>query len=440
MHTGSPTSAEKKSLRVHEYARIALQAVLFAFCLLLPFGKAFEVIGGIAGLVLVLVYYLAGGYAESNLKRLPYKGLFAFFFLFPIYGTLASQWVAHSFQYVKPAVTHAFPLFFMALEGIRTKKDMQHLGLAFFGGFFLDGCNGIWQYVTGFDLLMGYPIDDGRLTGASGKYRVGNHMALALLASLATWWAWRRVRLPGVSSEGLQKYLHLILFFLLLAPGIFLLIFAQARSAFVGLCAAFGMFLLVVLRPGWKWFLTLGAGFVVLLLWGPKRLSLEQAMADGRWELWNAAWRIFLEHPLTGSGPSTFKPAYKELSIVFMKNSQSIPHPHSIYMQTLVDGGLLGVAIIGGLLIGVGVVWCGKKIFDGYNEAAAAPASELASLLQSWHLTTIFWLGFICYLGIGIFGHNFYQSWLLSLGMTFFGAALAGIVRVTQENPVLQDG
>lgn len=390
-----------------------LKVVFFAYCLLSPFGKAFQVGGGVLGLLLLIVYY-AGGYAKSNLAQLPFKWVLGLFAVYPFVMTIFSQWPGHSFGYTQHILHESLPLLFVGLECIRSKKDMRVMGICLLGCAFLQGLDGIWQFSTGFDLVKGTPITyDGRLTGSMGTYRVGNFLAIIMVPALLAFWTF-----PAKLPEKIRG----ALLGLVMVPPLFLLVMSQTRSGMLGLAAGLYCYVAIAFRVSTKVLVTpviLGA---LLVLFGPDRISLSRFMRDGRWELWDAALQIFREYPLFGAGPSTFRPAFKELGVEFVTNTSGVPHPHGIFLQFLSDGGIVGFMLLAGVLVGIGFVWCGLQVWKGVRHSAALADVEY------WRMAGLLWAGFTAYLGTGLFGHNFYRTWWLALGVMMLGCTLGAIV------------
>ncbi len=70
-----------------------------------------------------------------------------------------------------------------------------------------------------------------------------------------------------------------------------------------------------------------------------------------RFEFWKAAWRIFQDHWIFGSGPWTFNLLYPQ----YLAESEAV-HPHAItahnlFIQTASDSGIIGLALLISLII-----------------------------------------------------------------------------------------
>ena len=46
-----------------------------------------------------------------------------------------------------------------------------------------------------------------------------------------------------------------------------------------------------------------------------------------------------------------------------------------------------------------------------------------------WQLTGLFFMGYVGWILNGVFGHDFYRNWWLSLAMIFLGTAIGAIIQ-----------
>lgn len=218
----------------------------------------------------------------------------------------------------------------------------------------------------------------------------------------------------------------------LLIPAVILLVGSQTRSGMLGVAAGGYLLCIFRFRTRKKVILGIPIAFLLLTLIGPERISLVRALNDARGEIWAFAWQIFTEYPLFGAGASTFKPAFLDLGLELVRNND-IPHPHNIYLQFLADGGIVGFIIGGTFLLGTWG-WCGLAIFRG-------TVSLSAHLRRHWWSAAYLWGGYSCYLATGLFGHNFYRTWWLAMGMALLGASVAAclaIKRMERDEEVAQ--
>lgn len=192
--------------------------------------------------------------------------------------------------------------------------------------------------------------DNGRLTGAGGKFRDSNDFALALTMALPLLVFLRR----GESKTWLKLLLTIPIPFVLTA-----IVLTYSRGGFlalsaVGLCWVFfsrGRVVRLALAPI--------AALLFLAVAPPKYVeritTIDSYHHDGaardRLSSWNVATKIAAERPLTGVGPGNFIPVYRRYA-----TDLRTPHvAHNAFLQLLAESGavtlfffiaILAVAII----------------------------------------------------------------------------------------------
>jgi O-antigen ligase len=74
----------------------------------------------------------------------------------------------------------------------------------------------------------------------------------------------------------------------------------------------------------------------------------------GRLLLYEAGWRIFREHPVTGLGLGSFRMAFPDVAAATLGHPvKTTDHPPSLYLGTLAESGLAGGALLFLLLVGL---------------------------------------------------------------------------------------
>lgn len=127
---------------------------------------------------------------------------------------------------------------------------------------------------------------------------------------------------------------------------------------------------------------------------GDTSSRLSSASGNGRWQYWSAAVHANATAPLIGIGPGTFVLWWNQHRDI----SGFVRDAHSLFVETLGELGIIGLALIAGfvgfLLIG-GVRKCLTAIDDGRRlELAAATASMVAFTVAAgldwlWELAVI---------------------------------------------------
>lgn len=369
------------------------------FVLFLGFGKIFITLGAVLICLGLLLQLILLGPKTFLLSKTPWLALFLF---------LTFAWFgARSFWGVDPeaglsgfktSIYKGLSLFLAGMELARRPRYFKVLFWAFLLGALVHGLNGVWQYVTGFDFVKGCPAMSGRLTSAFSTYRVGNLMAMYLAVLLALPWF-----LP-LSWSRLQRVL---VFSLLLAAPVFLLVFAQARSGY--LCFASATVAMLLLHRGVKvkYLLAIGVVAVLLICFGPQRISMEVALHDVRLStVWPGAILLFEQHPFIGVGINGYTAGLAEFGIKALVN-----HPHNIYLQLLGETGLIGFFLY--LSVAFGIVLQGWQVLRK-QAAAGLKTKEFAFAASCWAAC----IGYLC---MGVSAHDLLRDWWFALAMLFLG-------------------
>ncbi|SHJ04467.1 O-antigen ligase family protein [Halodesulfovibrio aestuarii] len=396
----------------HNISQEQIHSVLVAFfclyMLLFAFGRIIINIGQLGSLVLLCAYY-AKGFNNSNLKKFGGKKFFAIFFAYLVLNVILSQFPEKSFRAISVNWWKSFVVPFIAMELVKSEKDLRKLILAFAGAAFLQGVDGVWQYFSGMDLIHQTLFNGKRLTGSMKTPRVGNYMAIILPAAFGI--------LYFVKQQGYRW--GKVVCSLLLAPAIFLWIFSLTRSGYAGAGIALFTLWAFVWPPFRIYRLALPASAVgALLLFGPSRISFERLMQDPRWEIWSYALKIFEHFPIFGAGLKTYAPARDFLGLKQHIAHAGIPHPHNMYLQFLSDGGVVGFTVSVLFLFGL-LYFAFKTIRPHIINEIQTKSSD-----YFWRYTALFWASYLAYLGTGISAHDFFRPWWLTMGMAMLGITL----------------
>lgn len=367
--------------------------------------------------LLFLVPYYRHAWRHSVLGRLKVWWLFLCAALMIGIGILCSPDLLASLLHAGTGINKGFILPFIAMECVRDERDLRRLVWACALACFWEGLDGVWQAATGRDFIMGYAPNAGRLTGSLGDYTVGNYIALALIPAFGVWFLLRRGLGAGPSA---------LLFLALFWPAFFLCIGAASRSGILAIAAAIGLWQL--LRGGWPRFWRAMVWpvlvFAVFYLCQAPRLGVERIAGDGRWSLWELAWRVFLEHPWLGAGSGRYNAAFRELGLAPARDAITISHPHNLYLDLLYAHGIIGFSL--GMIFLFGFLWWGwRGIRPQLARECRLPGFSGGVY---WRLTAWFWLGYAGWLVNGVFGHDFYRIWWLALAMSHLGIMIGAVV------------
>lgn len=404
-----------------EQVRTTLFWLFWASIVLYPVGPRIrEFIPSLCLLVLLRYYYL--DWSNSTLRRLPVKWLWLPLALGILSGVAFSQNIVDSSLHVLRHLNKGYIYPFIAMECVRSTRDLQKLIWAFVLVSFWQGLNGMWQAYSGFDFIDHTAIMYGRLTGSMSTYRVGNYIALTLMPALALWPLLRQ-KYSALCSTGLCVLLWL--------PPLYLLLFSYTRSGYLALLGGIGLIWFMYAQKK-RWMLTLAplSALIPMMLLLPKRLGTDAVANDGRWDLWYFAWQVFREAPWFGAGFGQYNAAFRALGYVPTRDEITISHPHSIYLQFLCESGIVGTVFMLIFLFGF-LYWAYCRVRQGIKNAQETQDN---TALYHWRLTTFFWAAWGAYMINGIFGHDFFRLWWFALATTLLGIMIGACMNAPQKS------
>ncbi len=389
-----------------------------------------EVIPVIA--LIFLVGYYRFSWADSTLARLHIRWIFILPLLMSLIGIVFSSDVWASLLHVGRGVNKGFILPFIAMECVRTEKDLRRLVWASVIACFWQGLDGIWQACTGHDFIFSYPTHSGRLTGSLGDYPIGNYIAMALVPSLGIW---------HILRGRISKFATSCICVVLLGPALFLLNGAGTRSGLLSLSVAVVFWLLLLTNKISCKRICVALAVCTLLFsafwlgqhWtgstGSSRLGVETVSKDGRWGYWHTASKIIAAYPLFGAGAGRFRDTFERMDIAPKHDAINASHPHNLFLDILYAHGFIGFGLGMAFLFGI-LFWTFFHIRRNMRIPHPQEGGEIF-----WPLALCFWLGFLSWLVNGIFGHDFYRMWYLALAMSYLGIILGAVVNGT-DNPM----
>lgn len=378
-----------------------------------PVGYGFREVMPPLSFIFLILYY-KNGWKNSVLANLKPAWLFLCPLAMIIIGVVFSIHPWQSFLHAGMGANKAYILPFIAMECVRNEKEITNIIWAFVFSCFWEGIDGIWQAATGYDFIMGYALNGGRLTGSLGDYTVGNFMALALIPASGIWF---------IIRGRFGRYGSIFIITALFWPAIFILLGASARSSILALAGSASAW--VIFSRGLKNLKVLiypGLIFALYIIFQPNRLTIAKVASDNRWDLWQIAWKIFEEHPFLGAGAGQYNTAFREMGLKPLREVITISHPHNLYIDILYAHGIIGFTLCMIFLFGF-LFWGIKNIIPPLREEISCRSQN-----YYWRLTSIFALAFIGWLINGIFGHDFYRIWWLAMAMTSLGLMIGAVV------------
>ncbi len=413
-----PSSVKEKLI---EFSRMGMFCSFLLYLLTFSFSVVLRDAFPVICCIFLLVYYILNA-KKSALCSFDGKKYFLFFYIFLFVGVIFSQNFGASFKIFSLHTFTSLALPFVALECVRTKRHFFCIVQVLVITLSIQGLNGIYQYIYGYDFIAHTPIHSGRLTGSFSDYRVGNYVALTLIPAFAIFFLLQE----KLREKKVSHVCSLSLFFSLvpLAPALFLLFFSYTRNAYVTLAAAVFLYCILLRIFPWKTFISMCILAFGLVQVSNIRLSIEVLSRDGRWKLWEIALEIFEKSPFFGVGIGQYNSAMHKLQLSTEPSILAIKHPHNIYLQFLCETGIVGTVFA--------LLFLGGIFFWGYRKL-----NLLRPLLQTkplyWKCMGLLWCGFGAFLASGLAGHNFFQRWWLALVMSYLGIFMSLVVHAENE-------
>ena len=290
----------------------------------------------------------------SNLSKVLNNRLIIFFLIFYfiiILSSLLSNNILYSLKKTIPYLRYllfSLTIFFL----LKNQKKLLFnflITLCFANIFLFFGT--FYEVFTNSNILGANKIFEGRVSSFFGdEYIMGSFSSRLLPLMSAVY----------LICENEKKKIK-ILFFVGLTSGVINIIFSGERTSFV--------YMLTFIIPFTICFFTnsvfkkiigiLSLIFIFIFIiysnpYTKKRyidLTLAQfknqkstIYSEEHTQIYNTAYKIFLDHPIIGAGPNTYRLLYNNKKYYSGKHSKNT-HPHNTYLQILSEVGLVGVAI-----------------------------------------------------------------------------------------------
>ncbi len=203
------------------------------------------------------------------------------------------------------------------------------------------------------------------------------------------WPLWRRLP-TRLSMPGLRPWVISLLLIQLVA-----LVVLHSRLGILLAALALMLDLRWTARRGLLAIAVAGSSAAAIALLVPELAEKGWQGAHARLQLWQAAWRTFLDHPWLGTGPHSFAqvhPAYLDSAYADARLSA---WPHSLPLEVLAAGGLiLAAPALALLAFSARCAWTRQD----FRPAVAVPILLLclaeASMLRAWWWAlVVLWVG-----------------------------------------------
>ncbi|MFP4469162.1 MAG: O-antigen ligase family protein [Bacteroidales bacterium] len=394
----------------------ALDKLIMGIVLLTPLAvniRSFEANLGVSlpteplmfGVLIIFILKLFGGFAlDKKMLRHPLTIAILINLIWILITTLTSEMPLVSLKFLVARLWFVIPFFFVAAILFRNFSNTRKF---------------VWLYAIGLLVVIVYTLFN------HAKYGFGEeegHWVMdpffndhtAYGAALAMFIPF----LAGFSFDKSFKFSIRMTAFIFLMIFLLAVVFSYSRAAWISLIAAFGVYLIVLLRIKFKWIFALVVILVTMFFGFQHQIIeiLERNEQDSSTDLlehvhsiynitsdasnlerinrWQAGIRMFKERPLVGWGPGTYQFLYapfqrsKEKTLI-STNAGDLGNAHSEYIGPMAEQGLPGMITILVVLI-IGIYTALKVI-----KYAGNPQVRLMALLSMLALVTYFTHGFL---------------------------------------------
>ncbi len=363
-----------------------------ALPLTVAFGPA--LIDIVASLIVAVFLYHAIAERETEWLKEPWVRVIGAVWLFTIVRAAA---VGPSMDHLGLAVAWVrYPLLAAALATwvLREQlwRDRLLISTAAVCGFL--SLDALFQAAVGFDVI-GRPLYGGRLTATMSRPRLG--ITLAWLCLPAVFGLWQAKWVKAAAALALSCLAAIVL--------------SGDRMAFLFVLVGFGICLAAIAsasRGVWVYLLVAVVFVTGLLALRPDiydrqvRSTIEAARTLDQTHygvIWSRALTMARAHPVVGVGMNRYRDVCPDAAygaIVLSNNGHPAcaAHPHNVYLEWLVEGGVLALAgfvaamaLIGRRLLSAWPVLRYDFVFIALVVTAALrlfPASTATSLTRSW--------------------------------------------------------
>lgn len=390
----------------------------------------------LAGLVLLFFLRFLSAYDyDKNILKHPVSLIILASLLWMLFTSISSEFPVVSFKYLFARIWFVIPFYFMLIPLFKDSKRMKT-----FYWVYAIPLMGVVAYTIYRHFIWGLGEDAAHwVMSPFYNDHTAYGTALALFIPVFAGLGFRKICDVKIRIAALT-----ILGILLIA-----IVLSFSRAAWLSVCAAFGVFLLVRFKIKFKWVLLIFMILIgtivtfqddlIFLLERNKQESSEN-MAEHiksmsnissdasnleRINRWQAALRLFKERPVLGWGPGTYQFVYAPYQKAKEKteistNAGNMGSVHSEFLGPLTEMGILGLLIVVLLLIYI------LKIGLDFYKQCQNRDLKILSLVSV--------LGLVSYFTHGLL-NNFLETDKLAIPVFGFIAIIVALDLYHKKNP-----
>jgi putative inorganic carbon (HCO3(-)) transporter len=236
-------------------------------------------------------------------------------------------------------LTEYILLFFIVAETVNDERIVRNIIAAMALSVFIVCADGIYQNITGHDLIRGYPLHS--LERITGPFRFPNGLSAWLLVV-----SFPLIILSFFYKENTALKAANYALLVLIAYCAF---YGFTRAAFLSFILGLGVMLILI--GGRRPLIALTALFIIapiLILILPENVRnhvyvlklFSGSSTQHRLHVWTAGWRMFMEKPFLGQGLNTFMANYARFRL---PEDSGIWYAHNSYLQIAAEIGIFGL-------------------------------------------------------------------------------------------------
>ena len=328
-----------------------------------------------------------------------------FFAFIGLFSTLISISPSLSVKGFFLKLLKSLMLYFITVEIINNGKKLKNILVAIFVSIILTCADGIYQLITGMDLMRHYPLWAGRMQSS-----FGNPNSFA---------SWLTIMIPlalGLSCFNFSnKYFWLkkYILWLLICVLIFCLVLTHSKGAWIAVFLS--VVFLAILQKRGRGAIIIILGLLILMLVFLPHLSeyINDYMThseSNRLTLWIESLAIIKDFPLLGCGLNTYSIVAPNYKIVEWGGI----YPHNSYLQMAAETGLLGLGAF---------LWIIITIFKTSSANLKKINDKFYSALLSGLLAGLF----------AFLAHSFVDTDLYSLQLRYLMWFVIGLIVAVQK-------
>lgn len=328
-------------------------------------------------MIVILCTHFYKKFLPDDIWKHPITWAIGFYLFWMLFTTITSTHILVSIKFMLVKLWFIIPIFLFGVYVFRKKRNIP----AFF-----------WLYTTGMVLVMLYTLITHAQYGFGEKE--GHWVMSPFFKDHTIYGAGVALNLffvIGLYFYKKQNPLTRLILLAFIIVNLIALFFSYTRAAWLSVVAAGIVYALIHFKVKFKYLAVIGITSIILIAvnwvpitmafaknkqehttedFGERLQSATNVTTDAsnleRINRWTAAWKMFLEKPITGYGPGTYAFEYApfqepENLTIISTNFGNMGNAHSEYLGPLAETGIFGSLSV--LLIVIAIFYTGIRLY-----------------------------------------------------------------------------